>query len=98
MMMPLCEKCTAFMEALLDKRIRTILKIGREIQKEDEARGCEPYDDIGESHCFHLMEVLMVLRGEETSGVYDEYGGPPKPPPIPTIRGPLFSGEMEDAR
>jgi hypothetical protein len=65
---PLCEACTAFMGTLLDKRIRAILAVSA-----DEG-GRE--HEIGQSHCFHLMEIQRILKGETTCGVYDEYAAP----------------------
>lgn len=68
---------------LLDSRIRRILEVGREesaFQGEDD----DDNSDLGQSQCFHLMEISRILKGETTCGVYDDYGRPL------TIAGPLF--------
>lgn len=79
----LCTDCRTFMLELLDSRIRRILEVGRE---ESAFQGDEDDDnsDRGQSHCFHLMEISRILKGETTCGVYDDYGKPL------TIAGPLF--------
>ncbi len=61
----LCDECRTFMDDLLDKRIRKILAVS---QAEPES------DDSSQAHCFHLMEIQRILRGEKTCGVFDDYG------------------------
>jgi hypothetical protein len=68
-----CEPCREFVIDLLEKRIRKILEVGREEDPEADANG----DDIGQSHCFHLMEIQRILRGQHTCGVFDDYGQAP---------------------
>jgi len=60
---PLCPNCSAVMDQMLEDRIRSILQIG----KTDDQYPAE-------SHCFHLMELQRIIRGEKTCGVYDNYG------------------------
>ncbi len=76
---PLCGNCKLFMLDLLNKRIRRILEIAR---KEARGDGRDQDDDgnitaVGhaQAQCFHLMELRCILEGQETSGVYDDYGG-----------------------
>ena len=65
---PLCENCEKFMLDLLDKRIRSILDVSRKDNDDsEEAAGAQ-------AHCFHLMEIQRILRGETTCGVFDDYG------------------------
>jgi hypothetical protein len=78
---PICDDCKAFLIELLDKRISRILEVGRA----NLAEGQDECDsDIGQSQCFHLMEIQRIIEGITTCGVYDDYGKPP------TITGPLF--------
>ena len=65
--MTMCENCKREMIELLDERTRRILEVFRQ-ETTDDARG------IGEAHCFHLMELKRILRGEPTCGVYDDHG------------------------
>lgn len=64
----MCDACKTFMLDLLDKRTRRILALSHEEQ--DEERDAE----AAQAHCFHLMELERILRGEPTSGIFDEYG------------------------
>lgn len=84
---PLCEKCTGAMIRILEERIRMTLEVGREERRFQEERGVqfEDDDDIGQSQCFHFMELIRIIKGQQTSGVYDLFG-----PPV-TIDGPLFA-------
>jgi len=81
----LCPVCLDFMRVLLNERMSRILEVGREEQT-DESDG-----DIGQSHCFHLMELLAIIEGRKTCGVFDSYG------PELTIDGPLFDGVKSHA-
>jgi hypothetical protein len=76
----MCESCKQFAIDLLESRIRAILA-GRDPEPGDD--DCEDVDpepgdddceDVAEAHCFHLLEVARILRGETTCGIYDDYG------------------------
>lgn len=85
--MNVCDSCKRELLELLDKRIRKILHVAHESRPDGlEVNPDGSLTDIGiaETHCFHLMEIQRILRGEKTYGVYDEYGDPPM------IKGPLF--------
>ncbi len=66
----LCDACRKFMVDLLGQRIQKIL----EVYREEAAADSECNGDIGQSHCFHLMEIQRILEGKPTCGVYDDYG------------------------
>lgn len=92
---PLCEKCKSFMVDLLEKRIRRTFELGHE---EDLLHGKYDGTDDGTAHaeaqCFHFMELISIIQGKTTCGVYDNYGKPPNPP---TITGPLFNQRTQRA-
>lgn len=67
----MCDGCKAFLIDLLDARISRILEVGRQELAEGST---EEETDIGQSHCFHLMEIKQIIEGKTTCGVYDDYG------------------------
>lgn len=73
----MCEDCKREMIAILTERTKRVLAVAHD----------EPGEDgvgLAQSHCFHFMELIAILKGESTCGVYDDYGKPP------TVSGPLF--------
>lgn len=82
---PLCVECQQFMVDLLEKRIRRMLTLAHEEPEEESAVG------LAQAECFHLMEIISIVSGKLTCGMFDEFGGP-QSISIPTIRGPLFDG------
>lgn len=63
----ICPTCAASFTRLLQDRIRAILAVAEEEGEESVA--------AAEAQCFHLMEVMAVLGGRKTSGVFDEHEG-----------------------
>ena len=78
-----CDSCRAAMVDLFEQRIRRILAVGRELGYAEPGDD-DAYEDIGQSHCFHLTELIRILKRETTCGVFDDYGPPA------TVKGPLF--------
>lgn len=76
----MCPECTAFMRDVLEKRIRRVL----EVAAGEPDRKAAIQD--AQATCFHFMELLDVVSGKPTSGVFDDFGEPV------TITGPLFEG------
>lgn len=58
-----CEDCKKEFVAMLENRIVKILQITREESEGDQ--------EIGQSHCFHLMELIRKIEGKNTCGVFD---------------------------
>jgi hypothetical protein len=71
----ICESCRATVLNLLDQRIRRMLAVCETEEDKDHERAC----------AFHLMEIMNILEGRYTCGVYDDFGRPAR------IDGPLFS-------
>lgn len=89
----ICQSCADAIVELLERRISRILEVGREeAAHEDYDEDGMSGRDIGQSQCFHLMEIQRIIRGQKTCGVYDDYG------PEPTIEGPLFPAGGGDGR
>ena len=88
----ICQSCSDAIVELLEKRIRRILEVGREEAADGDYSDGLTDADIGQSQCFHLMEIQRIISGQKTCGVYDDYG------PEPTIEGPLFPAGGGDGR
>ena len=73
----ICESCSREVINLLEKRMRRILEVGRE--QEMESDDDEDVVDYGGTHCFHLMEIINILKGKKTCGIFDDFGVPQEP-------------------
>lgn len=74
----MCAACRTAMIDLLEQRIRKILEVAEQERTEDNEYDDEPEAVMhAKSHCFHLVELQAILRGQQTCGVFDDHGPPP---------------------
>ncbi len=78
MKLEICADCQPKLIAMMNGRVRRILEVAAEESENEE-------DQMhARAECFHLMEIIQIIEGKKTFGVFDDYGDPP------TIKGPLF--------